>query len=70
MERIGVMKKFVAISDDMLDNQPQVLGRLIPYSCDYPCQRLYRQPLEDSSECAPVQGTLLLQQGGKGHEAL
>jgi len=62
------MKKFVAICDDLLDNQPQILGQLVPYHCDYPCQRLYRQPIEDLSELAPQQLTLTLQREGKDHE--
>jgi len=40
----------------------------VPYHCDYPCQRLYRQPLEDLSELAPVQLTLTLQREGKSHD--
>lgn len=62
------MKKFVAICDDLLEREPQILGRLVPYNCDYPCQRLYRQPLEDLSELAPVQLTLTLQREGKNHD--
>jgi len=62
------MKKFVAISDDLLDSQPQVLARLIPYHCDYPCQRLYRQPLEAMSELPPVQLSLVLQWEGQSHD--
>ena len=62
------MKKFVAICDDLLESEPQILGRLVPYNCDYPCQRLYRQPLEGLSELAPVQLTLTLQREGKSHD--
>jgi len=68
MKRKGVMKKFVAICDDLLESQPQILGRLVPYNCDYPCQRLYRQPLEEISEFAPVQLALVLQGEGKSHD--
>ncbi len=62
------MKKFVAICDDLLESQPQMLGRLVPYNCGYPCQRLYRQPLEEMSEFAPVQLVLVLQREGKSHD--
>ncbi|MBQ0720889.1 MAG: hypothetical protein KBT88_08635 [Gammaproteobacteria bacterium] len=62
------MKKFVAISDDLLDSQPQVLAQLVPYHCDYPCQRLYRQPLEEVPGLAPVQLALVLQGESKSHE--
>ena len=64
------MKKFVAISDDMLDKQPQIVGRLVPYSCDYPCQRLYRQPINEIAESITVQLALVLQQEGKSHDAI
>ncbi len=62
------MKKFVAICDDLLESQPQMLGRLVPYNCDYPCQRLYRQPLEELEGFAPVQRALVLQREGKSHD--
>jgi len=64
------MKKFVAISDDMLDKQPQVVGRLVPYQCDYPCQRLYRQPIDEVSGLIPLQLSLVLQQEGKSHDSI
>ena len=47
-------KTFVAISDDLLDSQPQILARLIPYQRDYPCRRLYRQPLDEMPWPLPV----------------
>ena len=62
------MKKFVAICDDLLESQPQMLGRLVPYNCDYPCQRLYRQPLEELQNSAPVQLALVLQREGSSHD--
>ncbi len=62
------MKKFVAISDDLLDRQPQVLGQLVPYHCDYPCQRLYRQPLGELLGRAPIQLALILQGEDKSHD--
>ncbi len=68
MKRKYVMKKFVAICDDLLESQPQMLGRLVPYNCDYPCQRLYRQPLEELEGFAPVQRALVLQREGKSHD--
>ena len=68
MDRTRVMKKFVAISDELLDSQPQVLGRLVPYHCDYPCQRLYRQPLEAMPVLAPVSLALVSPREGKRHD--
>jgi len=62
------MKKFVAISDDLLDSQPQILPRLVPYQCGYPCQRLYRQPLDELQGLAPRQLPLALQQEDESHE--
>ncbi len=62
------MRKFVAICDDLLESQPQILGRLVPYNCDYPCQRLYRQPLEELENSAPMQLALVLQREGKSHD--
>ena len=62
------MKKFVAICDDLLEKQPQMVGRLVPYNCDYPCQRLYRQPLEELVGLPPVQQALTLQREGKCHD--
>jgi len=62
------MKKFVAICDDLLESQPQMLDRLVPYNCDYPCQRLYRQPLEALPGLAPVQLALVLQREGNSHD--
>lgn len=62
------MKKFVAICDDLLEKQPQMVGRLVPYHCDYPCQRLYRQPFEELHDFAPVQGTLVLQRKDNSHD--
>ena len=62
------MKKFVAICDDLLESQPQIVGRLVPYSSDYPCQRLYRQPLEEQPGFAPVQQTSVVQREGKRHD--
>lgn len=62
------MKKFVAICDDLLESQPQMLGRLVPYHCDYPCQRLYRQPLEELHGFATEQLALTLQREGKSHD--
>ncbi|OUS09449.1 hypothetical protein A9Q89_13125 [Gammaproteobacteria bacterium 53_120_T64] len=62
------MKKFVALSDDLLDSQPQVLARLVPYHCDYPCQHLYRQPLEPLQDLAASERTLDLQHEDKRHE--
>ena len=62
------MKKFVAICDDLLESQPQMVGRLVPYNCDYPCQRLYRQPLEELPGFVPEQLALALQWEGKRHD--
>ncbi|MBL4783081.1 MAG: hypothetical protein JKX92_12640 [Porticoccaceae bacterium] len=62
------MKKFVAISDDLLESQPEVLARLVPYQCDYPCQRLYRESLDELQRLAPTQLTLALQREDKSHE--
>ena len=62
------MKKFVAICDDLLESQPQMLGRLVPYHCDYPCQRLYRQPLEEQPGFATVQQASTVQREGKSHD--
>ncbi|PCJ34366.1 MAG: hypothetical protein COA75_13670 [Cellvibrionales bacterium] len=64
------MKKFVAISDDMLDKQPHVVGRLVPYQCDYPCQRLYRQPIDEVSGLIPLQLSLVLPQEGKSNDSI
>ena len=68
MKRKDVMKKFVAICDDLLESQPQMLGRLVPYNCDYPCQRLYRQPLKELQSSAPAQLDLVLQREGNRHD--
>ena len=62
------MKKFVAICDDLLESQPQMVGRLVPYQCDYPCQRLYRQPLEELPGFAPEQLALELHREGNNHD--
>jgi len=62
------MKKFVAICDDLLEMQPQVIGRLVPYNCDYPCQRLYRQPLKELLGPGFDKRTVVLHGEGKSHE--
>ncbi len=62
------MKKFVAICDDLLEKQPQVVGRLVPYNCDYPCQHLYHQPLEELLGPGPNKRTVVLHGEGKSHE--
>ncbi len=62
------MKKFVALSDDLLDSQPQVLSQLVPYNCDYPCQRLYCQPLEELPSLMTIQLALALQREGQNND--
>lgn len=62
------MKKFVAICDDLLESQPQILGQLVPYHFDCPCQRLYRQPLEEQPRFAPGQQASAVQREGKSRD--
>ncbi len=40
------MKEFVPVSDESLDQAPDLFNRLVPYHMDYTCRRLYAQSFE------------------------
>ena len=40
------MKEFVPVSDEILDDAPDLFNRLVPYHMDYTCRRLYAQSFE------------------------
>lgn len=40
------MKEFVAITDEMFYNNPELFDRLVPFSHNVACRHLMQQPLE------------------------
>ena len=40
------MKEFVPVSDEALDDDPDLFNRIVPYHCDYLCRRQYAKSFE------------------------
>ncbi|WIO73295.1 hypothetical protein QP938_08235 [Porticoccaceae bacterium LTM1] len=59
------MKEFVAITDDLFYNHPELYDRLVPFSHDVACRHLIPQPLTMDGYGDVIEFTILDSSGNE-----